>query len=80
MNKVNYGFEYYVEKTKSILSQTMSEGEKLDHIKIQLFLNRHQMPAGYNIAMKVYDRLIEDGFLIRDENNLGAYIKKGGNQ
>jgi hypothetical protein len=33
------------------------------------------MPAGYIIAMKVYDRLIEDGFLIRDENNLGAYIK-----
>ena len=78
MNTVNYGLEWYVEKTKSILSQTVAECEKIDCMKIQILMNRNQMPSGYNKAMKVYEKLIEDGFLVRDKNNLGAYINKGG--
>ena len=78
MNKVDYSFEWYVEKTKSILSKTLSKGEKIDQIKIQLFMKRHQMPAGYNRAMKMYERLCNDGFLIRDTKNLGAYINREG--
>jgi hypothetical protein len=56
----------------------VSKYEKIDYIKIQILMNRNQMTAGYNMAMKVYDKLIENGFLVRDENKFGAYIKKGG--
>lgn len=77
MNTVSYGFEYQVQKVKDLLSALSTKNEKLDYTKIQLLMNRHNMPTGYNRAMKVYDKLIEEGFLVRDKNNLGAYIKGG---
>lgn len=68
-------FEYVVEKVKSLIT-TLCPDDKLDSIKIQLLMNKHQMPCGYYRAGMVYDRLIEDGFLIRDCNNLGATVNK----
>ena len=39
-------------------------------------MNKHKMPCGFHRAGIVYDRLIEDGFLIRDTINLGAFVNK----
>ena len=39
-------------------------------------MNKNGMPCGYHRAGIVYDRLIKDGFLIRDTKNLGAFVNK----
>lgn len=68
-------FEYYVEKVKSLIVSLYNE-DKIDSIKLQLLMNKHKMPCGFHRAGIVYDRLIEDGFLIRDTINLGAFVNK----
>lgn len=68
-------FEYYVEKVKNLIVSLYNE-DKIDSIKLQLLMNKHKMPCGYYRAGIVYDRLIEDGFLIRDTKNLGAFVNK----
>ena len=68
-------FEYYVEKVKNLIFSLYNE-DKIDSIKLQLLMNKHKMPCGYHRAGIVYDRLIEDGFLIRDTKNLGAFLNK----
>ena len=68
-------FEYYVEKVKNLIFSLYNE-DKIDSIKLQLLMNKHKLPCGYHRAGIVYDRLIEDGFLIRDTKNLGAFVNK----
>lgn len=68
-------FEYCVEKVKNLIVSLYSE-DKVDSIKLQLLMNKNGMPCGYHRAGIVYDRLIKDGFLIRDTINLGAFVNK----
>lgn len=76
--KTDFELEWQYEKTKDLLIALCQKEEKMDHLKLQVLMKRNHIPTGYNKAMKFYDRLCDEGVLIRDTKNLGAYINKGG--
>lgn len=61
--------EYYTEQTKKLIKELPPYIVKIDSNKIQI-MNK----IGYNMAGKVYDKLIEEHYLIRDRKNLCSYI------
>lgn len=61
--------KYYTEQTKKLIKALPPYIVKIDRNKIQI-MNK----IGYNMAGKVYDKLIDEHYLIRDRKNLGSYI------